>query len=152
MTAHHLMLFLHILAVVVWVGGMAFAYMCLRPAASALPPPLRLGLWVGVLSRFFTLVWIAIALILISGLWMLFSVGVAGAPKAWIWMAASGSVMMLIFVTLWIGPWGRLKAGVAVEDWPAAAIALGAIRQRVGINVILGVITIAIATLGPGWS
>lgn len=152
MTVYHLTLFLHILAVVVWVGGMAFAYVCLRPAASALPPQLRLGLWVAVLSRFFTLVWIAIAIILISGLWMLFSVGVMGAPRAWTWMAASGSVMMLIFVTLWVGPWRRLKAGVAVEDWPTGAIALNSIRQRVGVNLILGVITIAIATLGPAWS
>lgn len=60
--------------------------------------------------------------------------------------------MMLIFATLWFGPWRRLKAGVVAEDWPAGAIALNAIRQRVGINLILGVITIAIATLGPGWS
>ena len=37
---------LHLLAAVIWVGGMFFAYMALRPAAaSLLEPPLRLPLW-----------------------------------------------------------------------------------------------------------
>lgn len=152
MTAYSLMSFLHILAVVVWVGGMAFAYICLRPAAGALPPPQRLGLWVGVFSRFFMLVWISIAIILVSGLGMLFAVDIKSAPAAWMWMATSGMVMMLIFAVLWFVPWRKLKARVAAEDWTAGAAALNTIRHLVGVNLVLGIATIVIATLGPGWS
>jgi len=46
MTAFALPYALHVLAAVVWVGGMFFAWMVLRPAAvSALQPPERLMLW-----------------------------------------------------------------------------------------------------------
>jgi uncharacterized membrane protein len=40
-----LLVAIHLLAAVFWVGGMAFAYMVLRPAAAAFAPPERLPLW-----------------------------------------------------------------------------------------------------------
>jgi uncharacterized membrane protein len=67
---------LHVLGVVIWVGGMFFAYVTLRPAAAALlEPPQRLPLWQATLSRFFTWVWVAIGLILVSSIWMLTALG-----------------------------------------------------------------------------
>ena len=152
MRIHHLMLFLHLASVVTWVGGMAFAYLCLRPAATQLPPALRLPLWVGVLQRFFVLVWVAVALILLSGTAMLIEVGFASAPRAWHVMLVTGLVMMGVFVNLWFGPWVRLRAAVMREDWAAGAVALNGIRQRVGFNLVLGFLTVAIATLGLGFS
>lgn len=152
MRIHHLMLFLHLAAVVTWVGGMAFAYLCLRPAAAQLPPALRLPLWVGVLRRFFVLVWVAIALILVSGTAMLVEVGFGSAPKAWHAMLVTGLVMMAVFVSLWVGPWARLCAAVGREEWAAGAVALSQIRQRVGFNLVLGFFTVATATLGLGLS
>ncbi len=150
MTYHHLMLFLHVVGVVVWVGGMAFAYLCLRPAASALPPAQRLPLWAAVFARFFPLVWISVALIGVSGLGMLLEVGFAGAPRAWHVMMVTGAVMIVVFVSLWVDPWRTLRGAVAREDWAAGAVALNRIRQRVGFNLVLGMVTIAIATLGLG--
>lgn len=148
MTAHHLALFLHLVGVVTWVGGMAFAYLCLRPAAGMLPPAQRLALWAGVFERFFRLVWISIALILLSGLGMLAAVGFANAPKAWHLMLLIGLAMIGIFVSLWFGAWPRLQQAVKTEDWARGAAALNTIRQRVAINLSLGVANIAIATLG----
>lgn len=75
-----LSLFLHVLGVVVWVGGMFFAYMALRPAAaSLLEPPQRLTLWAGVFDKFFPWVWLSVALILLTGLHMLMPLGGAAA-------------------------------------------------------------------------
>lgn len=148
MTLHHLMLFLHVLGVVVWVGGMAFAWGCLRPAVTPLAPAQRLPLWVGVFRRFFPLVWIAVALILVSGVGMLLEVGMARAPRAWHLMATTGAVMIGVFVSIWFGPWRALRAAVAREDWAQGAIALNRIRARVEFNLGLGVVTIALATLG----
>ena len=142
------MLFLHLLGVVVWVGGMAFAYLCLRPAAAALPPAQRLPLWHDVFARFFPLVWIAVVLILGTGVGMLVEVGFARAPKAWHLMLVTGVVMIAVFVMLWAGPWRALRAAVKAENWAAGAVALNRIRQRVGFNLALGIVTIAIATLG----
>jgi uncharacterized membrane protein len=131
---------------------MAIAYFCLRPAATQLPPALRLPLWVGVLRRFFVLVWAAVALILVSGSAMLIEVGFANAPRAWHVMLVTGLVMMAVFVNLWFGPWARLRAAVDREEWAVGAVALNQIRQRVRFNLILGFVTVAIATLGLGLS
>ena len=144
-----LLMFLHLVAVVVWVGGMFFAYLCLRPVAAALlPPPQRLTLWAGVLGRFFPWVWLAVALILTSGLSMIEVIGWRGAPLHWHLMLTIGVVMMMIFAHLYFAPYRRLRQGVAAADWPRAAAALNQIRKMVGINLALGMMTIAIATLG----
>ena len=72
---------LHVLGVTVWVGGMFFAYMALRPAAAqVLDPPQRLPLWSETLGRFFRWVWVAVALILASGVHMMVTLG--GLPGA----------------------------------------------------------------------
>lgn len=151
MTIHHLMLFVHVASVVVWIGGMAFAYLCLRPAATVLPPAQRLTLWAGVFSRFFPQVWVVIALILVSGFSMLLETGYARAPLAWHLMQVTGLVMIAVFVSIWVGPWRALQIAVSVEDWARGAKALNRIRQRVAFNLALGAATIAIATLGLAW-
>ncbi len=54
MTPFALLYALHVLAATVWVGGMFFAWMVLRPAAVAmLQAPERLRLWTDVFRRFF---------------------------------------------------------------------------------------------------
>lgn len=148
MTIHHWSLFLHLVGVVVWVGGMAFAWLCLRPAAMSLEGPQRLRLWCAVFERFFPLVWVSIAFILFSGLGKLLGVGFGNAPLAWHLMLVSGLLMIGIFLSIVFGPWPRLRTAVGKEDWAGGAAALGTIRQRVGVNLGLGLLTIAIATLG----
>lgn len=151
MSLQHLGLFLHIVAVVLWVGGMIFTHFCLRPAVQALPPAQRLPLWVALLSRFFPLVWGAIVLLLGTGLAKLLAVGFGAAPTAWHVMMLSGLIMMAVFASIWFGPWAALKRAVAVEDWAGAAVQMNRIRQRVSLNLLLGLLTIAIATLGLAW-
>ncbi len=144
-----LLMFLHLLAVVVWVGGMFFAYLCLRPVAAALfEPPQRLALWAGVFGRFFPWVWLAVALILASGLSMISVIGWHGAPMHWHLMLTIGIVMMMIFAHLYFSPYRRLGRALAAADWPGAGAALNQIRKMVGINLALGTVNIAIASLG----
>lgn len=140
---------LHLLGVAVWVGGMFFAYMALRPAAVAvLEPPLRLPLWHQTLRRFFLWVWVAVVLILVSGLHMIAVLGGRDAPAyAWV-MLVIGIVMMLIFAHVFFAAFRRLERSVAAADWKAGGAALGQIRKLVGLNLILGLITITVATVG----
>ncbi|MCB1722618.1 MAG: CopD family protein [Chromatiaceae bacterium] len=142
---------LHVLAVVIWVGGMFFAYMVLRPvAASQLEAPVRLTLWGGVFARFFPWVWAAIAVILLTGFWMIFAV-FGGMGKVALYVHAMlglGVVMMLIFFHVFFAPYGRLRRAVAANDWPAGGKALGQIRMLVGINTLIGLATIAIGAGG----
>jgi uncharacterized membrane protein len=146
---HPLFKFLHLVSVVVWVGGMFFAWMCLRPVAAAnLEPPARLKLWVGVFGRFFPWVWGCVLAIVLSGSMALVATGMRQAPPHWHVMLTLGLIMSAIFVYVFIIPYGKLKAAVSGQNWPTGAKALGQIRQLIGINLILGLITIAVATLG----
>ena len=141
---------LHVLSVVVWVGGMFFAYMSLRPAAvEVLEPPLRLKLWVATFKRFFPWVWLAIALILGSGYWMIFKFGGFGNLPLYVHvMNGLGLLMMAIYLHVFFVPFQRLRKAVSAEIWPDGGKHLGQIRMLVGTNTILGLLTIAIATGG----
>ena len=143
----------HVLAAVVWVGGMFFALMALRPAAGPLDPGPRLELWGRVLGRFFAWVFAAIALLLASGYAMVFAVfgGFAGLGLYVQWMQGIGIVMMLLFFHLYFAPWRRFRAALARQDRAAAARQLNQIRWIVTANLILGLVTVAIGSSGRYW-
>lgn len=142
---------LHILAAVIWVGGMIFAHTCLRPSAvQVLEPPLRLELWVQVFRRFFVFVWISIALILITGYWMLFNYfgGFEGARLHIHIMHGAGIIMVMIYLHVFFSPYRRLKQAVIVQDYPLAGAQLNQIRKLVGINILIGLLVITIGSAG----
>lgn len=148
-----LSLFLHVLSVVVWVGGMFFAYMALRPvAASVLEPPQRLTLWAGVFGKFFPWVWASAALILLTGLHMLAKIGGMSAPHYALAMLVLGVAMMLIFAHVFFAPYKKLKRAVSEQNWKAGGAALAQIRMLIGINLSLGLLTIAVVFLGRGFA
>jgi uncharacterized membrane protein len=142
--------FLHVLGAVIWVGGMFFAYMALRPAAAQLlQPPERLRLWSETFRRFFLWVWISVTAILASGLWMIALLGGFGAVGTHVHvMFGLGVLMMLIFAHVYIAPYRRLVRCAAEDNWKAAGTALGQIRKLVAVNLTLGLITVAVGTVG----
>ena len=117
-------------------------------SAAQLAPPERLRLWQAVLARFFGWVWIAVVLLPLSGLATLLNIGMANAPLHWHLMLLSGTVMIAIFLGVYFLPYRALSAAVAREDWSAGGRALGRIRQLVGVNLVLGLLTVALATAG----
>ena len=142
---------LHLLAAVVWVGGMIFAHAVLRPSAvQVLEPPLRLELWVQVFRRFFVLVWISIGLILISGYWMLFNYfgGFQGAGLHIHIMHGGGIAMVLVYLHVFFSPYRRLKQAVIIQDYPLAGAQLNQIRKLVGINIMIGLLVIIVGSAG----
>ena len=149
MKLHAILLFLHLLAIVAWVGGMFFAHVCLRPAAAeSLEPAQRLALWQGVFARFFRWVAVAIAATLLSGFGMLHRSGFAAMPGAWHAMMDVGLLMTAIFVSILLGPYRAFRQALAAGDIAQAAAAQGKIRLRVQINLVLGIANLATATLG----
>ena len=151
MNPNSLYLLLHVLSVIIWVGGMFFAYMCLRPvAASQLEPPVRLQLWVGVFAKFFPFVWLAVILLPLTGYTMISSLynGMGNAPLYVHIMNGLGSLMIFIYLHVFFAPYQRLKRAVAAQDWPAGGKSLAQIRVLVGINTTLGLVTALIASGG----
>ena len=146
-------LILHALSAVVWVGGMFFAHQVLRPAAAALDPGPRLLLWSRVLGRFFAWVIAAIVLLLASG-YVLVIVVLGGFGRVGLHinlMQGIGILMMLLFFDLYFAPWRRFRRAVAREDWAEGGRQLGQIRTIVTINLVLGLIVVAIGSSGRYW-
>ena len=144
---------LHLLSIIFWVGGMAFAHFCLRPAVAALEPPIRLALMHAVLRRFFAVVAASILIALVSGLGMMgiFSSSAAQAnvalkmPVGWMVMAALGSLMMLLFGHIRFVLFKRLRLAVRESKWSAAAAALASIRVWVRANLAIGLVVVVVA-------
>lgn len=141
---------LHLLSAVVWVGGMFFAYVILRPtAAQRLEPPQRLALWAGVFDRFFRWVWAAVVLLPATGYWMVSVYGGLGKVGWHVHlMQMTGWVMIALFGFLVAVPFPRLKRALADGALPVAAGHLDRIRRIVGINLLLGLVTVLAGSIG----
>ena len=140
----------HIVAAVIWVGGMFFALFVLRPSTGPLDPPTRLALWERVFARFFPWVWGAVAVLLVSGFGMIIW-GFGGFAKIGTYvhvMMGLGIVMMLIYAHLYFAPWRRFRRAVAAGEWPVAAKNIDQIRLMVTINLVLGLITVVVGAAG----
>ena len=136
--------FLHLAAGVIWLGGMALMVLALRPVLiTRLTPPDRLPLMAAVLSRFFVMVWLSIAVLLATGWWMLAGADMKLAPKGWHAMSGIGLLMCLIFAHIWFAPFRRLKTAVQAADWPVAGKALQQIQPLVLVNFALGWLAVA---------
>ena len=149
---------LHLLSIILWIGGMAFVLFFLRPALGSLQPPVRVTLMHDVLRRFFGAVSASIIIVLVSGLWMMgqFARGSAAArgavngprmPMSWMVMATLGLLMMAIFGHIRFVLYKRLQRAVAASDWPAGGAALGSIRAWVLANLAIGLVIILVLML-----
>ncbi len=138
------LIFLHLSSAIVWVGGMFFAYFCLRPAvAQVLDPPKRLPLWVATFDRFFLFVAYAVVVIVLSGFFMLFQTGFRVAPLGWQIMMVLGLVMASVFGYIYLILYPKLRAHSAASEWSEAALFLNKTRILVGLNLLLSLCAMA---------
>ena len=136
----------HLLAAVIWVGGMFFAHMALRPAAMELDPPLRLKLMARTLGLFFNWVWLSIIVLLGTGLFMIGLMGGFSAmPLYIVVMFVVGVIMMLVFAHIYFVPFKRLKTALSNSETKTAGAAMNQIRLLVTVNLCLGLLTIVVA-------
>jgi len=144
---------IHLLAALIWVGGMFFAYVVLRPAAvDVLEPPQRLRLWDTVFRRFFVWVWGAVAILLVSGLYMIYLYGGMAHVGSHIhFMLLLGLVMIAIYLYVYYGCYVPFKGLVAKQSWKEAGEMLGRIRKLIAVNLTLGMLTVCVAMIGLTW-
>ncbi|MEI7710745.1 MAG: CopD family protein [Rhodospirillales bacterium] len=146
MSVYVLVKALHLLAAVVWVGGMFFAYLVLRPSMGVLEPNQRLLLNTQVFQRFFRAVWHAMPLSIITGFGMVF-VFLGGmqtqSPKVHAMMAL-GLIMSAVFLYIFFGPYKRFRR---TTDKATMAAALDSIRKLIGVNLVVGLVTIVLGAI-----
>jgi uncharacterized membrane protein len=147
---------LHLLCIIVWIGGMFFMLAFLRPEAAALEPPARARLMHGVMRRFFNAVTAAAVLAFLSGTAMVAMAWSASArtglafnmPLDWYAMIALFFVMLGVFAHVRLTLFKRLECALAAQAWPSAALAMGAIRWGVTVNLVIGVFIVVLVRLG----
>lgn len=138
----------HLLAAVIWVGGMFFAYTSLRPAAAKLlEVPQRMKLWRKCLFTFFFWVWGCVIVLPVTGYWIIFAHygGMARVGLHVHVMQAIGIIMILIFLHVFFVPFRYLLRALKQENFPAAVDHLAQIRKFVGINLLLGIVVLVAA-------
>jgi uncharacterized membrane protein len=146
----------HLLSIIVWIGGMFFMLFCLRPAAAVLEPAARLTLLHATMRRFFTVVLVAIAAALMSGAAMVAMAWSAARrsnllfnmPLDWYLMIIVFLIMVAVFVHIRWVLFARLGRSVIAQRWPEGAAAAGAIRWEVLLNLVLGVFIVVSVRLG----
>jgi len=140
-----LIVFLHVISAVIWVGGMiAIRFAVHYSMQNILEPKIKLGRTLENLKRFFNILLPFIALLLITALILIFGLEFKNTPlnkfvhmKESIWVA-----MTLIYITVYIK---RNKAQKAFdnEDFKEAKKQLAPIAKiYIPLNIFLGLVAI----------
>ena len=136
---------LHLLCAVLWVGGMFFSYVVLRPSMLAIEAPQRMILHTRVFRRFFLVIWHAMPIAIISGFAMVgLQWNMATAPWQLNAMMGLGLIMGAVFLAIFFGPYRQFRRTI---DRNRMASSLDNIRKLIGVNLILGLVTIIVAGL-----
>jgi uncharacterized membrane protein len=139
----------HLLGVIIWVGGMFFAHVVLRGAMNkGLEPELRLPLMLKVFDAFFPWVWLSVILILASGYWMLFFVYETETTLWLSFMSVAGTLMAAIFVFIYAIPYHQFSSALKSQDMPRAVASITLIRQLILTNLVLGLLITVISLFG----
>ena len=148
--ALHYLQGIHLLASVVWIGGMFFATVILRPAAASLDTPARLTLWSGVFGRFFPWVWASALAMLASGFWMIFAYfgGMKNLVMYINLMMGAGLLMALLFVWLWVSPYRLFRKAMAANDVQGAGRQIDRIRHIIAVNLVMGLVVLLLVSTG----
>ena len=138
---------LHLIAGIVWLGGMTFMLFALRPAAIAsLQPQPRALLMVQVFKRFYAWVLVAIVVLFATGTHLYtttfraarLATGEGSVPLGWNIMLVFGLVMMLLFGHIYFAGFKKYKRAVKAEQWPDAAAAARLMHTMTLVNFTLG--------------
>lgn len=140
---------LHVLAAVVWVGGLFFMLLVLRPAAGSMPLGERLPLFSEALGRFFLWVWISIITLLATGYAMIALLGGMAAVPGYVHiMQGLGWIMFLMFGHIFFGPWRRLRAALTAGALADAGKSMNQIRILATVALVLGLVVVFVAAGG----
>ena len=136
-----LLLTAHLIAALIWVGGMFFSYIALRPVLASIDTLLKLQIWSQTFQRFFPWIWLSIITLLVTGFSMIVQYGgMAEVTLPVHIMLTLGIIMMLLFMHLFFAPYKRLHRAVSQQDTALGSAALNQIRLLIAINLSIGIV------------
>lgn len=140
----------HLMAAMLWVGGIFFTHVVLRPSMlEILEAERRLRLWDAVLMRFFHWVWGAVGVLMVTGFFMVYLAGGVGHETRRVQIMIPMALSMVgIFVYVFFFCYVPMNVHLSKQRWLEAEILLGRIRGWVTVNLLLGLSTITIAATG----
>lgn len=145
----------HLLSVIAWVGGMFFMLVCLRMSLVAIDGAAQPTLMRAVMTRFFAVVNVATLVVLLTGLWMLWSAWRAAAGPGAVFSMPPSSHSMIVLGLVMMGVFGhvegmfkRLKAALQMQQGADVPALIERLRRAVLANLVMGVIVVAAMTLG----
>lgn len=157
MSLYYLNVTLHLLAALLWLGGMFFLAAVGAPVLRAVEPPeLRSRLFQRLGERFRSVGWIAIVLLLLTGVGNLYlrhllDWEILGDPAFWssrygvalAWKLGAVAVMLAIQAVhdFWLGP----LAGRAAPGSPEAVRARRGAAWLARVNAIVGIVLVLAA-------
>ncbi len=148
-----LIFWFHILAAVVWVGGMVFNLLVVRPSMSVVDPPQRLKLADGILRRFIPVVWMSVGLLVFTGLLMTLK-RVASFEILLKTVYGNLLILKLVVVTLMISivvliRYSLLPRFESLIDSQSRELnkVLGQMVTLVKVNLALGILVLLLAEL-----
>jgi uncharacterized membrane protein len=140
----------HIVAIIVWLGGLFLLTVVLGPTIRELAPTASISLWHRVLSRFF--VWGSVGLVAIvaSGIAIvqLRFGGFSGMPVIHRWNMVVGVPAIALYAYAQIVPWRACCRAIADDDWIVAGKNAAQIRTLLGIVLALGLIASVVSAAG----
>ena len=153
-TMYHLFVSLHILAAVVWVGGMLFLSLVLAPLVrSRKAAPEFMALFRSAALRFRVVSWAAIGVLLLTGPMLLSQRGIAlTVPSSWphivrLKLALVGALLVLtVLHDLVMGP--RISHAIAVPEssrtaWEQVVVRTARWLPRISLLLALAVVVVA---------
>jgi uncharacterized membrane protein len=141
------LLLLHVAGVVVWLGGMFFAVVCLHPSLQVLEGRTRAELVSATLGRFLAWVAVSVVLIWLSGGAMLAAIEAQALPLGWHLMIGIGVVMTLVYLWIVFALFLPARRALARNDLASVGPRLGRIRGFVVLNLVLGTLAVASVVL-----
>jgi uncharacterized membrane protein len=131
---------IHIVATVVWLGGLFLLSAVLQPSIRHFDSKLVLSVWSQTLGRF--LAWGSVSLIVIvaTGIALvnLRFGGFSGMPTAHRWNMVLGIPAIALYAYLCFVPWQRYRRAMSRGDSKAAETSVRAIRRIMAVVLALG--------------
>lgn len=143
---------LHSIAAAVWVGGMFFMLVVLRPSLQVLEPASRLPMMATTTRKFFPWVWMAIVVLMLTGYWLIGAFGGFSAVPVYVHiMHLLAWIMAALFAFMYFVPNKAFRRAVDANDNEQAAKSLNTVRLIVTVNFVLGLVMFTVVTGGRYW-